>query len=474
MSLGMSSLDFHRASLDQRVKLAFSKDKATELLKKLIELPNVEGAVILSTCNRTEVYLSGDCATPWKLLCQAAEVDPADLEPAFLTATGEDAARHLIEVACGLCSQILCEDQILSQVRTAMELAQAAGTTDKELSTLFRIAVTVGKRARTEIHFNREAPSMADRCVELLKEHLGALSQKQILVIGNGQMGRLAAETISGAGAKVYVTLRSYRHGESVVPYGCHAVYYEQRWRIIDGADAVVSATTSPHFTITAPELEACKQRPKVLIDLAVPRDIEPACWGLQGIICYDTDSLGASRPDNSGQIAGIQEMIDQHMTEFRRWKKRQRSAEQLYHFPLFIDLSGKRVVLVGGGKIAARRVGALRLFGCHIVVISPEIKFQAEEIEWIPRAYQPGDLEGAAMVIAATDDRAVNHQVGTAATELGIPVSVADCEAECTFFFPAICAGDQVIAGVVSHGKDHHATARAAKAIRTVLEELP
>ncbi len=474
MSLAMSSLDFHRASLDQRAKLAFSREKVPGLLTRLMEFPDVEGAALLFTCNRTEIYLSGDCGTPWRLLCQAAGVHPGEFETAFLTATGEDAARHLMEVACGLCSQIFCEDQILSQVRGAIELAQASGTADKTLSTLFRIAVTAGKRARTEVHFNREAPSMAARCAELLREHLGTLNRKEILVIGSGQMGRLAAKTMQEAGAEVCVTLRSYRHGESVVPCGCHTVPYEQRWRRIDGADAVISATTSPHFTVTASELERCGRRPRVLIDLAVPRDIEPSCAALPDVICYDTDSLGASGPDNSRQMEQIQAIIDQHIAEFRRWKKRRGSPEQPYRFPLFVDLSGKRVVLVGGGKIAARRVGTLRLFGCRLVVISPELKFQAKEIEWIRRTYRPGDLEGAALVIAATDSRAVNHQVGAAATALGIPVSVADCEAECTFFFPAICAGDQVIAGVVSHGKDHHATARAAKAIRAVLEDLP
>ena len=474
MSLAMSSLDFHRATLDQRGRLAFSGDGVLSLLKELTAQPGVEGAVLLSTCNRTEVYLSGDCGTPWKLLCQSAGLDPADFEGLFLTATGEDAARHLMEVSCGLCSQILCEDQILSQVRTAMDLAQEAGTADRDLSALFRIAVTVGKRARTEVHLNREAPSMADRCVELLEEQLGDLEEKTVLVIGNGQMGQLAAKRLREAGAQVYVTLRSYRHGENVVPYGCHTVPYEGRWKLAEQADALVSATTSPHYTVTAEELWACNHLPRVLIDLAVPRDIDPACAEIPGVVCYDTDNLGATGPDNSRQLEQIKNLIDQHMAEFRRWKKRQTSAEVPYRFPLFIDLSGKKVVLVGGGTITARRVGTLRLFGCHIVVISPTIHFQAGDIEWIPRPYQQGDLEGAALAVAATGNREVNHQVGLDAKALGIPVSVADCEAECTFFFPAVCAGDQVIAGVVSHGKDHHATARAAKAIRKVLEELP
>jgi hypothetical protein len=431
--------------------------------------------VLLSTCNRTEVYLSGDCATPWKLLCQAAGMASEPFAQSFLTYTGEDAARHLMEVSCGLCSQILCEDQILTQVREAMELAQKLGTANKDLSALFRIAVTVGKRSRTEIRLNRQAPSMATRCVELLYDHLGSLEGCHILVIGNGQMGQLTANTLVAAGATVSVTLRSYHHGESVVPPGCQAVPYDSRIAAMDGIDALISATTSPHYTVTAKELAACSNPPKVLIDLAVPRDIDPNCTRNPKVICYDTDSLGASGPDNRQQLAQVQELIDQHLAEFQRWKRRQSSGDApTFRFPLFIDLTGKKVVLVGGGSISARRVGTLRLFGCDIVVISPELSFQQDGIQWLSRAYQTGDLTGAALAIAATNDRAVNHQVGLDAKALHIPVSVADCEEECTFFFPAICAGDQVVAGVVSHGKDHHATARAAKAIRKVLEELP
>jgi hypothetical protein len=366
------------------------------------------------------------------------------------------------------------EDQILTQVRRSMDLAQQANSADKELSTLFRIAVTVGKRAKTEVHLDRQAPSMATRCVELLRAHLGDLSGKRVLVIGNGQMGQLAATQVEEAGAQVFMTLRSYRHGESVVPARCHPVPYEERWNKVNQVDGVISATTSPHYTLTAQALADCTHLPAILIDLAVPRDIEPSCGGIPGITLYDTDSLGASGPDHQAQLDQIRKLIQEHLTEFRRWKKRQTAPKQPFRFPLFIDLRGKRVVLVGGGNIAARRVGSLRLFGCQMVVISPELRFHAEDVEWISRPYAAGDLDGADLVIAATDQRQVNRQVGMDARARHIPVSVADCEEECTFFFPAICAGDQVVAGVVSHGKDHNATARAAKAIRKVLEELP
>ena len=471
MSIVMSGLDCHRASIALRERLAFSPQQVQTLLGWLRQQPGVDGCVLLSTCNRTELYLSGEAETPWRLLCRGAGVPETELEPYFTTRTGTDAARHLMEVACGLHSQILGENQIITQVRTALELAQEKKTVNPVLAALFRRAVTAGKRARTEVSVTRDAPSMGTRCRDILQQELGDLAGKKILVIGNGQMGRLAAELLHDAGASVQVTLRTYRHGQTLVPAGCGTVPYEDRLAAMEGVDALGSATASPHYTITLAQLQTIQRPPKVAVDLAVPRDIDPACAGI--LRCYDTDALGAGGPGSPEELAAMQAIAGEELEKFFQWQRRQAAPERPLKFPLFLDLTGKKVVMVGGGTIAARRIGTLRLFGCEIVVISPSLKSKADGITWLPRAYTPGDLEGAFLAIAATDNRQVNHQVGEEANRLGIPVSVADCEGECTFYFPAICTGENLIAGVVSGGKDHHKTARAAKAIRRALEEL-
>lgn len=471
MNLTMSGLDHSRASLDLREKLAFSPNQILKLLSWLRQQPGVEGCVLLSTCNRTELYLSGTADAPWRLLCRGAGVDEEAMSAYFTTRCGSDAARHLLEVACGLHSQILGEAQIITQARRAMDLAQEAKTADALLSALFRSAVTAGKRARTEVTVTRDAPSMGTRCRDILIRELGTLENRKILVIGNGQMGRLAAELLHQSGAKVWVTLRTYHHGETVVPPGCAAIPYEDRIAALDGMDALVSATASPHYTVTAEQLETVAHPPKVSVDLAVPRDIDPAC--AQRMRCYDTDSLGVEGPGSPEEVAAMKAIVREELDKFTQWQRRQAAPQRPPRFPLFLDLSGKRVVLIGGGTIAARRIGTLRMFGCQIVVVSPDLKCSAEGLTWLQRPYQAGDLEGACLAIAATNDRQVNHQVGLDAQAMGIPVSVADCEAECTFYFPAVCAGEDLIAGVVSTGKDHHKTARAAKAIRRALEEL-
>lgn len=141
--------------------------------------------------------------------------------------------------------------------------------------------------------------------------------------------------------------------------------------------------------------------------------------------------------------------------------------------FPLFVDLHGRRAVVVGGGAVACRRIGVLRTFGAEVVVIAPAWREPVEGVRWERRPYASGDLSGAFLAVAATGDREVNRAVGGEAQALGIPVSVADDPAACTFWFPAVCLGKNAVAGVVSRNGDHHLTARTARAIRTTLEDV-
>lgn len=141
--------------------------------------------------------------------------------------------------------------------------------------------------------------------------------------------------------------------------------------------------------------------------------------------------------------------------------------------FPLFISLAGKKVVVIGGGKIAARRIHILQHFGCELFIISPELSPQisCEDIHYFNRTFQPQDIQDATLVIAATNERKVNQQIAHLCYDAHIPVSVADCAQESTFYFPAICEGQGLIAGLVSDGSNHRAVATTAKKIRKLLE---
>lgn len=141
--------------------------------------------------------------------------------------------------------------------------------------------------------------------------------------------------------------------------------------------------------------------------------------------------------------------------------------------FPLFIKLAGRRAVVLGGGEVGLRRARVLRDFGASVTVISPMLSGPAEGMVYLPRRYQEGDLEGAFLAVAAADHAEVNAAAGREARRLGILFNRSDCPADCDFFFPAICEGTGLTAGVVGDGADHHRTAEAARRVREALQEL-
>lgn len=483
MNLTMSGLDYCLAPLELREKLAFTKSQIEALNTKIALTPGVRGCVLISTCNRTEIYLSvidGANIAPDQILCQTAGVDFSGLAHAFVTRQGEEVATHLMQVASGLKSQIWGEDQILSQVKTAIQIAREENSADGLLETVFRTAISAGKEVKSKIRLSSVPVSAAHYGVLALERAMGALAGKKAMVIGNGEMGRLAATLLRDRGCAVTVTLRTYRHGETLVPAGCSVTPYEERYEALSGQDILISATTSPHHTIALQDYLAVPNPPKYLVDLAVPRDISPELGDVPDITLFHIDNMnldvGANAdPQALAQARNIQE---EHLEKLRHWCEYRsnltKSRGDFPRFPLFVDLSGKKVVVIGGGAVACRRIAVLLQFGGEITVISPHWEKKLEGVTWIERPYQSGDLQGAALVVAATDDRLVNAQVGEEATGLSIPVSVADDASACTFFFPAVCVGGGVVAGAVSTDGAHHSrTAKAAKAIRKKLEEL-
>ena len=141
--------------------------------------------------------------------------------------------------------------------------------------------------------------------------------------------------------------------------------------------------------------------------------------------------------------------------------------------FPLFVDLTGRAAVVIGGGKVGLRRAEVLRRFGADVTVISPSLSAPLEGVRHIPRAYQAGDLSDAFLAVAAANDGAVNAAVGREARQRGILFNRSDCPADCDFFFPAVCEGKGIVAGVAGDGSDHRRTAEAARKIREIIREI-
>lgn len=325
LNIIMAGVDHTTADIAQRERFAFTKTKHMQALTVLRAQTGVSGAVLLCTCNRTELYLSlraGARVDPAMLLAHAAGLDKP---PACLiqTQAGIDAARHLMEVACGLRSALRGDDQILTQVRKAIEPARAAHAADPILETLFRLAVTAAKQVKTEIRLRPVPVSAAGQAVEQLKKQFGTLKGHRALVIGNGEMGRAAANLLTEAGCAVTVTLRSYRHGETIVPYGCATIPYDARMQAAADADILLSATASPHFTFTKEMAEHLPRAPRRFIDLALPRDIDPAVTELPGVSYENLDTIGGGIKSvvSHIQLHRIEEICRKYLQQFIEWQ---------------------------------------------------------------------------------------------------------------------------------------------------------
>lgn len=318
----MSYIDYNMAGLEDREVFSATKTETAEIYEKLKVHEEILGAVLIATCNRTELYLSlveGSQVNPFDQLCLAIGIDPAGYEQMNRTLYGDDAIRHLCRVASGAESQIWGEEQIISQVRNSIKMARELKASDTILNVVFRTGVSAGKKVKTLVKFQIHDNSTAARAVSVMKRREGV---KDILVIGNGMIGRLVAELLVRAGKNVTMTLRQYKYTENVVPNGVKTVNYGDRYSVIEKSDGVISATTSPHYTVSYEEASKLKSLPSIFIDLAVPRDIDPETAKMEGIEYYNVDDISAEDTveRKEEQLEKIDRIIDKYMDDFYKW----------------------------------------------------------------------------------------------------------------------------------------------------------
>lgn len=327
MSISMIGIDHSKASVDIRAKFSFTKKRAVETMKKLKEEHGILGCIILSTCNRMEVWVSTQDdkeISLYEFLCREKEVEKDEYQDYFMKRENEEAVRHLFYLTSGLKSQILAEDQIITQVKDALTLARDAYCTDNVLEVLFRMAVTAAKKVKTEVTFSRANTSVIHQAMERLRNQGFSFEGKTCMVIGNGEMGKVTALALKEAGADVTVTVRQYRSGVVNIPQGCKRINYGERMELLPDCDLVVSATASPNYTLTKENFEEIKldAASVVLIDLAVPRDIDPEIGKLQNVSLYDIDSfrIDAASPKLRASMQKAGEILDDQMKEFYDW----------------------------------------------------------------------------------------------------------------------------------------------------------
>lgn len=483
MNFTAISVNYQTADLALREQVSFSGSAIKQVLQRVnSEFSRVKGAVLLSTCNRTELYLS----TEQPLSVSEAEAvfchgvgQPAERLFGHITVWGHDATvQHLFALACGLKSMILGEDQIITQLKEAAAIAAQLGVSDGGLNTLFRHAITCGKRVKSTVQLKHVAPSMAGKGIAVLADYFMKNPKAAVLVIGNGEVGRNACQLLVQQGCRVYMTLRKYKNKETIVPAGCIPVPYEERATYLPKMDIVVSATKSPHHTITYEMLEECTALPRYILDLAVPRDIDPRICEFPAVQYYDVDAIGrGAASENLEELSQIEAIIAEQTAKFTEWmeSRQSKTAEGGSHFPIFINLQGRKLVVIGGGKIAARRIKTLLRFGGEITVVAPqlceEITKLNSKVTVVQEPYEAKYIENAFFVITATDDAAVNNRVCADCRSRGILVNTAHDRTQCDFFFPAMFSGEGIVGGLISqHGQDHKQAKETAQTIREYL----
>ncbi|HEY1524168.1 MAG TPA: glutamyl-tRNA reductase [Solirubrobacteraceae bacterium] len=323
------------APVEIRERLALPEGQAAEFIRDLRGSAEVQEAVAISTCNRTELYLvvgdpveaeSGALA----MLARQAGIRPTELTSAIYSYRNCDAARHLYRVTSGLESMVVGEAEIQGQVKRAYEAAQGRESVGPLTNRLFTAALQTGKRVRSETAIGERQLSLPAVAVALAREQLGDLHGRSVVIVGTGETSELAARALADSGART-VFVASRRRDRAIAlakRYGGESLSFDELPVALDSADILVTATASPHVLLEAPELgEVMRRRGGrkiLLIDLAVPRDIDSACAELTGVSLYDIDDLEAvivrNRTVRQAEARKAEGIIEEEIKNFAAW----------------------------------------------------------------------------------------------------------------------------------------------------------
>ena len=326
MAILMIGIDHNKADLDVRSVFSFTSKKMADALDFFMGQKGVEGTVMISTCNRMELWLSTSedlLGSPVQMLCDHMEIDREQYDQYFIERENKEAVSHLFRLSAGLESKIVGEGQILTQIGDAAAFARSCYATDNTMEVLFRQAVTAGKRVRTEADLSTADRSVIHTALEMLKKEGITVEGKKCMVIGNGMMGRLSAQTLMDQGADVTVTVRKYHSGVVDVPFGANRISYDERYELIPDCDMIVSATSSPNYTLTMERLEPLAiDHPIPVIDLVVPRDVEPEVAQLSWATLYDIDSFQIDIHSDkfNANLEKAETILDEEKEHFREW----------------------------------------------------------------------------------------------------------------------------------------------------------
>lgn len=335
MHIIVVGLNFQTAPVEIRERLAFAEKDLSPAMLELKGRKSILENMIVSTCNRTEVYAVVDQLHTGRyyikqFLSDWFQIDQNKFKEHLFIYENDAAVKHLFKVACGLNSMILGETQILGQVRNSFLLAQENGTSGTVFNHLLKQAVTLAKRAHSETDIGANAVSVSYAAVEIAKKVFGHLKDKHVLIIGAGKMSELAIKNLYANGAtKVTVINRTFERAKTLADqFAGHAKSLKELQCAVMDADIVISSTGAQEYILTSDMLAVMekmrKGRPLFLVDIAVPRDVDPAITQLENVFLYDIDDLEGIVQENLAERKAAAEkilvMIDDELSQFKEW----------------------------------------------------------------------------------------------------------------------------------------------------------
>ncbi len=335
MLVVVAGISHKTAPLDLRERLALDEASSLKLAQELLDERVACEAVALSTCNRTEVYLYGRDSLAARQaalarLARRAGVEPGELEPSLYSYSGDGAIAHLFRVTSGLDSMVVGEDQIVAQLKAAYQQACEGGCTSVVFNRLFRHALEVGKRVRTETAIGERPVSVSSAAVQLALQVFGKFKDHSALIVGAGETSELTATHLKANGIEdILVTTRTLSGAEDLAGrIGGRAVPFEELEKHLSAVDIVISSTSAPHYVIAREQVERAlkrrRHRPIFFIDIAVPRDLDPEIERVRNAYLYDIDDLqhmvARNREERVKEVRHAERIVEEELAGVNAW----------------------------------------------------------------------------------------------------------------------------------------------------------
>lgn len=531
------SVTYRTAPVDVREKFAWTPRDIDRLQNEQAVQDSEYGMVVLSTCNRSEIYFSSDIGmeTMRSLVKEHRGIDDETYEKYAVEYLDEAAAKHLFEVTSGMDSMVLGEDEIQRQVKDAYQFAHELGKTGLELNMLFQGALKCSRKIKSGTDIKNLPVSIGTLTANYAADFANRIGRRaNVLMLGaSGKIGKVVVKDMLDLDCfNIYCTRRQHHldFNDDEQNSKITIVDYDDRYSLMNDADIVISATKSPHCVITCDRTKSNidDYKERLMIDLAVPRDIEPEVAEIQGVDLYDVDFIKNMAEENNRKKAELRKEMDKIVDEvyaevtqdiafsllleekkdllekdpelrkkvykmrsecsldeirslieaheFSERTEGARTKDRPGYFPLMIDLSGKRVLIVGAGQAAKYKIRSLTEAGADLTVIatslSPDVEGYKDRVCFLNKAYKAGEASGFDIVVAATDDSRVNERVMYDAKKAGAITCSAEKPHEGDFVFPAVLRKKDYSVAISTDGRDPHAAGLLKKKIDAGLSE--